>query len=284
MTRWMTLAGASLVAFSLALPASSWAQARSRGGDSSPSSSGSSGSQSGGGDSSGGARSAPQSGSSGSARPRSGSGASSGGTASSGSQASVGRSSAADGSSGSARARGSQPARGEAQPRTGIRPIYRDRPGYVVRSYDPWFYDPWYGYGYSYGYGPYGYSRWNRYPYGVGFGVFGGPFGFYDPYLSYGYGPYDYGGGYDRRADRDEDRQPTGAVRFRANPKHARVYVDGALVGTVDEFDGLSDHLELSAGRHEIELRADGYQSYTSEVDVRANRTVTERANLKKVN
>ena len=38
----------------------------------------------------------------------------------------------------------------------------------------------------------------------LGFGCMG---------LSYGYGPYDYGGGYDRRADRDEDRQPTGAVR-----------------------------------------------------------------------
>ena len=73
-------------------------------------------------------------------------------------------------------------------------------------------------------------------------------------------------------------------IRFRANPKHARVYVDGALVGTVDEFDGLSNHLEIEAGRHQIELRADGYQSYTSEIAVRADRTVTERASLKKVN
>ena len=107
---------------------------------------------------------------------------------------------------------------------------------------------------------------------------------FYDPYLSYGYGG---GGGYYSRNDRDDrdtTRQPTGSIRFRANPPHARVYVDGALVGTVDEFDGLGDHLEIEAGRHQIELRADGYQTYTSEISVRAGRTTTERANLKKIN
>jgi hypothetical protein len=170
--------------------------------------------------------------------------------------------------------------RGSAQARTGFGPNFRSRPTYVVRSYDPWYgyYDPWYGYGYGYGYG---YNRWSRYPYGVGYGVFGMPY-LYDPYMSYGYG----GGYYSRedRDDRDDNRQPTGAIRLRANPRHARVYIDGALVGTVDEFDGLSDHLEIEAGRHQIELRADGYDSYTSEVSVRAGRTMTERANLKKIN
>jgi hypothetical protein len=59
--------------------------------------------------------------------------------------------------------------------------------------------------------------------------------------------------------------------------------VDGALVGTVDEFDGLGHHLEIEAGRHQIELRADGYESYSSEIAVQAGRTVTERATLKKI-
>ena len=284
MTHWTSLAGVSLVALSLALPDPAAAQARSRGGDSSPSSGPSSSGQSsgsGGGDSSG-PRSAPQGGSSGSARPRSGSGSGGdAGSVSSGAQTSATRGSSADQTSSGARARGSQPVRGEAQQRTGFGPNFRSRPTYIIRSYDPWYgyYDPWYGYGYGYGYG---YSRWHRYPYGVGYGVFGMPY-FYDPYWSYDYG----GGGYSRRDDRDyrrDDRQPTGSIRFRANPRHARVYVDGALVGTVDEFDGLSDHLEIEAGRHQIELRADGYQSYTSEISVRAGRTTTERANLRKVN
>ena len=113
--------------------------------------------------------------------------------------------------------------------------------------------------------------------------AFGFPY-FYDPYPAYGYGG---GGGYYSRDDRDDhadNRQPTGSIRVRANPRHARVYIDGALVGTVDEFDGLGDHLEIEAGRHQIELRADGYESYSSEVSVRAGRTMTERANLKKNN
>ena len=113
-------------------------------------------------------------------------------------------------------------------------------------------------------------------------------FRIYAPYPAYGYGGGYYGGGgysgHDDGEARHENRQPTGSIRLKANPRHARVYVDGALVGTVDEFDGLSDHLEIGAGRHQIELRADGYDSYSSDISVRAGRTMTERANLKKIN
>lgn len=178
--------------------------------------------------------------------------------------------------------------RGQAQARTGYGPGYPSHyPGYGHGYY------PGYGYGYypSYGYGyypryGYGYSPWYGYGYGYPFSLsfaFGFPY-FYDPYPAYGYGG---GGGYYSRDDRDDhadNRQPTGSIRVRANPRHARVYIDGALVGTVDEFDGLGDHLEIEAGRHQIELRADGYESYSSEVSVRAGRTMTERANLKKNN
>ena len=52
-------------------------------------------------------------------------------------------------------------------------------------------------------------------------------------------------------------------IRLKANVKEAKVYVDGALYGTVDEFDGLGDHLELDGGRHTLELRADGYETYS---------------------
>ena len=51
----------------------------------------------------------------------------------------------------------------------------------------------------------------------------------------------------------------------------------------MDEFDGLDDHLEIDAGRHQIELRADGYEPYSQELSVRAGRTMTERAKLKKI-
>ena len=37
------------------------------------------------------------------------------------------------------------------------------------------------------------------------------------------------------------------------------MYIDGALAGVVDEFDGLKDHLEMEGGKHTMELRAEGY-------------------------
>jgi hypothetical protein len=72
-------------------------------------------------------------------------------------------------------------------------------------------------------------------------------------------------------------------VRLRANARQAKVYVDGALVGTVDDFDGLAGHLTLDAGLHQLELRADGYQTFSTDISVVASRTKTERVNLKKL-
>jgi hypothetical protein len=216
------------------------------------------------------------------ARPRSVDGSASSGGGAQGSPshgATVTRSSPGS-SAASARSRGARASQGEAQPRQFWRPV-GSRPTYLIRSYYPWYgssfgyYDPW-----SYGYG---YSRWSRYPYGVGFGVFGHPYGVYDPYYDpYGYGGY--AGSYPRVQDDDDDRRPTGSIRVRANRRDARVYLDGALVGVVDEFDGLSDHLEVEAGTHQLEIRADGYETYTTDISVRAGRTITARASLRSVN
>lgn len=324
MTHWTSFAGVSIVALSLALPDPSWAQARSRGGSGGGSSSGGSSSggshvsRPSGGGGSGGARSAPSQGGGGSravARPRSSAPAGEGGGASSsGSQtATVTRSAGGLGSTGNARARDNQPVVGQAQARRAYLPGSPSRPGfghypdypyYSHRPYYPYYghypyypYYPWYGYpwygGYGFNFGlsiGFGYSPWHHYPYGA----YGVPY-FYAPYPVYGYAGGSYpdsgsspdNGSYsaDARLDRNDRRPPpTGSIRFRANPSHARVYVDGALVGTVDEFDGLGNHLEIEAGRHQIELRADGYESYSAEVAVQASRTVTERATLKKIN
>jgi hypothetical protein len=75
----------------------------------------------------------------------------------------------------------------------------------------------------------------------------------------------------------------TGSIRFRVSPKSASVYIDGALVGKVEEFDGLSDHLELDGGMHQLELRAEGYETYRGQIDVAVGRTLTERVSLKKI-
>ena len=74
----------------------------------------------------------------------------------------------------------------------------------------------------------------------------------------------------------------TGSVRLKATPDTAMVYIDGALVGTAADFDGLTHHLQLGGGAHKIELRADGYASYAGEINVAAGKTTTERVTLKK--
>lgn len=130
-------------------------------------------------------------------------------------------------------------------------------PGFV--SYDPW---------------RYGATRWGWGRYGL----------WYDPY-SYYYDPYYYGGGpgyYSSGTRETKVKDTTGGIRLKVSPGEARVYIDGVLQGTVDEFDGLAGHLTLEGGRHTLELRADGYETVTREITVEAGRTLTERVTLKK--
>ncbi len=73
-----------------------------------------------------------------------------------------------------------------------------------------------------------------------------------------------------------------GSLRLKVTPNTAQVYVDGEFVGTADEFDGLSDHLKLADGRHKLELRAEGHETYVGQITVDAGKTLTERVTLKK--
>jgi hypothetical protein len=138
--------------------------------------------------------------------------------------------------------------------------------------------DPYDPYGFGYGYGPaFGYPY--GYGYGYGYGL-GDPFSA-DLYAdAYGYGGGG-GGGYSSSRGSEKD-EPTGSVRLRVKPVNAKVYLDGTLIGVVDSFDGLGSHLAATAGRHEIEVRADGYESLKISVNVEADRTVTARGTLRK--
>jgi PEGA domain-containing protein len=77
-------------------------------------------------------------------------------------------------------------------------------------------------------------------------------FGFYD-YQFRRYPPYPPYGYYDGSAD----------LRIQVTPKQAEVYVDGYLVGTVDDFDGMLQRLHTPLGEHEITIYAPGYRSIT---------------------
>jgi len=149
--------------------------------------------------------------------------------------------------------------------------------------------NPWYGYGY-YPYNPWGSSYYSGYysPYGYyPYGMFG-YYGYYDPW----YDPYGGGGGYYSSgsgssssyssSSRDSEPENSGSLRIRVNPAQAKVYLDGTLIGTADEFDGLTSHLAAEAGTHQLELRADGYEPFTTTVKVESGKTITARASLKK--
>jgi hypothetical protein len=136
---------------------------------------------------------------------------------------------------------------------------YRHRPGLTVGFYGGFGYP--YAYPYAYGY-PFRY----RHPY---------------PYYStvYPYGGYSYAlpppayvsavPGY-----------AYGGVRIEDAPQDAQVFVDGYYVGVVDDFDGPFQHLNLTAGPHNIEIRAAGYQPITFDVNVQPGRTITYRAQI----
>jgi hypothetical protein len=128
-----------------------------------------------------------------------------------------------------------------------------------VPIYTGWGWWPWYGFGYNSLYG----------------------FGFYDPFGWYGYG-FGYGGYADAVEPSTSERARTGSIRLKVKPGTATVYVDGALVGIAADFAGRSDHLDLPAGGYQLELRADGYETYQADILVSAGRTITERVTLKK--
>jgi hypothetical protein len=90
----------------------------------------------------------------------------------------------------------------------------------------------------------------------------------------YGWPPYGYYGGYyDYASD----------VRIMATPREAEVYVDGYLVGTVDDFDGWSQRLRIQPGEHEVELYLEGYRSVRQKMLFRPGETYKIRATLEKV-
>lgn len=98
-----------------------------------------------------------------------------------------------------------------------------------------------------------------------------GPWWGWSPYAYVG-GPY-YGGPAPALAVVDTD----------VEPEHARVYLNGELIGTADDFDGFPDYLYLERGRYTLEFRVSGYQSGTLEVEARAGRFFPVDLKLKRV-
>jgi hypothetical protein len=149
---------------------------------------------------------------------------------------------------------------GHAVPRV-VAPAY----GYGTRVYAPVYY----------GYRPYAFYPRARVSLGIYLG-FGVPYAYAWPYPVpvYGYGapaaPISITPG----------STMYGGVALQITPEDADVVVDGQYAGQVHDFDGQSAPLNLTAGRHHIELNARGYQQLAFDVDVQPGQLVPYRGDM----
>ncbi len=82
---------------------------------------------------------------------------------------------------------------------------------------------------------------------------------------------------YDERRDRGE-RAPAGALAIRVQPGDAEVYIDGERWQGPDTQDRLV--VELSEGTHRVEVRKEGFDRFTANVQVRRGETSTLNVTL----
>ena len=71
-----------------------------------------------------------------------------------------------------------------------------------------------------------------------------------------------------------------GAIDFDVTPETTEVYVDGAMRGQVDDFDGFPDKLYLRAGTHVIALRTPGGDKVSRKVKIVAGHEINLKLEL----
>lgn len=133
--------------------------------------------------------------------------------------------------------------------------------------------------GYGYGY-PFGYPYYYGYPYaypGYGYGY---------AYPGYGYPQPPPPPGYNVSATPGAAAYGTpgaaayGGLRIQGVPREGQVFVDGYYTGSVGDFNGATQHLNLQAGPHKIEIRAQGRQPVAFDVDIQPGQTITYHAEI----
>lgn len=112
----------------------------------------------------------------------------------------------------------------------------------------------------------------------LGLGRYAYPYGYGNN--SYGYGYPGYYSGYPARIYGGYGRASHARLRILGAQRDAEVYVDGYYVGIVDDFDGIIQHLELTPGPHQVEIRAGGFAPISFDVRAESGRTITYRAQM----
>ena len=73
-------------------------------------------------------------------------------------------------------------------------------------------------------------------------------------------------------------------VRLSIDPDRAAVFVDDQFAGHAHEFGGAGRAMLLSPGKHHIKITLPGYQSFSTEIDVRAKQKYDIKTQLPKGN
>ena len=73
-----------------------------------------------------------------------------------------------------------------------------------------------------------------------------------------------------------------GGLSFDVTPATAELFVDDTRVGTVGQFTPTTQPLGLTAGRHHIEVRADGYSTMSFDVDIIAGQVIPYQGTLER--
>jgi hypothetical protein len=134
-----------------------------------------------------------------------------------------------------------------------------------------------------------GFGLWAGWPWAWGYPNYG-----YGYYPSYGYYPYSYpyySDSYPYVSSDDSalyngtsgvDVQVGGLI-FDVNPGSAELFVDGNPVGSVSQFTATTQQpLQLTPGRHQIEIRAPGYHTVSFDADVTAGQVIPYQGTLQK--
>ena len=105
------------------------------------------------------------------------------------------------------------------------------------------------------------------------YGPYYGYAGYYDPFF-WGYGGWYPYGFYAPYYGGDFYGHNVASARIQVTPKQAEVYVDGYMAGTVDDFDGFLQRLDVPPGEHELTFYLEGYRTIRQKVLFRPGATV----------
>jgi PEGA domain len=72
----------------------------------------------------------------------------------------------------------------------------------------------------------------------------------------------------------------TAEIKLHVTPERAAVFVDGAFVGSVNEFTGVGRGMLVNPGKHRLKIALPGYQAFDTEVSLLPRQKITIKTDL----